>query len=114
MPATDELREPSTSERRLLQLVANKWSGHSTAWTETALVRSMDDGGMGSLRITLPGSPAGGQTFGECVAEYRFQDADGVEVLATLNVDQQGIPFELDVWKVDFTPVRRLPDQSHE
>ena len=36
--------------------------------------------------------------------------ADGVPVLASLNVDQNGRFLELDLWKTDFTPVIRIPD----
>jgi len=43
------------------------------------------------------------------VAEYQFTDADGVEVLISLNVDADGRPFELDVWKTDFSPLVRMP-----
>lgn len=50
--------------------------------------------------------------FGGQVAEYQFTDADGVEVLASLNVDQDGRPFELDMWKTDFSPLIRIPDIS--
>jgi len=43
------------------------------------------------------------------LAEAEFQDADGVALSITINVDQHGSLFEMDVWKVDFTPLIRLP-----
>jgi hypothetical protein len=46
--------------------------------------------------------------LGHRIAELQFDDADGVPVIASLNVDQDGDLYELDVWKVDFKPVIRL------
>jgi hypothetical protein len=69
-------------------------------------VEPMDDGGMGSLRFA---SPTHDPRLGSTPAECRFVDADGVPVYAQLNLDQAGELFELDVWKVDFTPLERWP-----
>jgi hypothetical protein len=73
-----------------------------------ALVQDMADGGMGSIRFCAP-SPEE-RSFGKEIAEASFRDADGVLVSVTLNVDQSGDLFELDVWKVDFSPLSRFPD----
>jgi hypothetical protein len=37
-----------------------------------------------------------------------FKDIDGTPVSAALNVDQQGNLYELDIWKVDFSPTQVL------
>ena len=71
----------------------------------TALVEEMKDDGMGSLRFV----GSSGRKFGERVAEAEFQDEDGVTLSITINADQHGSLFEMDVWKVDFTPLLRLP-----
>ena len=63
---------------------------------------------MGSLRLVVGGQARESQVFGRRAAEYEFLDTDGVPVIASLNLDQDGIPFELDVWKVDFSPTERL------
>ena len=68
-------------------------------------VAPMPDGGMGSLAI----APFGGRKFGSSRAACHFYDSDGVMVSAELNVDQNGTPFEVDVWKVDFTQLRAWP-----
>ncbi|HWO89998.1 MAG TPA: hypothetical protein VNL98_12705 [Gemmatimonadales bacterium] len=65
---------------------------------------------MGSLLLRLPESVEGPRQFRERVAELRFTDADGVEVLASLNVDQHLVPLELDVWKTDFSRLVHVPD----
>ncbi len=64
---------------------------------------------MGSLELFLPDSPSS-RRFGSKVAELQFKDEDGVDVIASLNVDQNMIPYELDVWKTDFSPLIRIPD----
>lgn len=70
----------------------------------TILVTDMVDGGMGSLLI----GSGEGRRLGKGVASYEFEDIDGVLVSVVLNVDQNGDLFELDVWKVDFSPTKRL------
>jgi len=102
--------KPSPRERRLLDLVAEHWQGHQATWVDEVLVAPMSDGNMGSLRLWFPNSPRAHQRFGQQVAEFSFMDADGVEVLVSLNVDEHGVPFELDVWKTDFTPLLRVPE----
>lgn len=77
-----------------------------SGWLDSARVVEMDDGGMGSLRFIS----SGGRTEAlRQVAEITFSDVDGVLVSVTLNVNGQGVPAELDVWKTNFQPlVRKL------
>ncbi len=118
-----EPRAPTADEARLIGALARLAGLRlDDGWLERLGVREMSDGGMGSLRLDPPraddpdrmfdGSRKGngGRKFGAAVAEIQFTDADGVEVLATLNVDADGEPFELDVWKTDFNPLIRIPD----
>jgi hypothetical protein len=69
----------------------------------------MADGGMGSL-LLLP--PRGDRVVSAQVAKAEFDDADGIPVSATLNLDDAGALFELDIWKVDFSRLQRLPDEG--
>jgi hypothetical protein len=39
------------------------------------------------------------------VAEIQFTDADGVVVIVSLHLGDDGLPLEMDVWKTDFTPL---------
>ena len=50
-------------------------------------------------------APIARQVFGRTLVACQFRDADGVGVVASLNVDQDGVPFELDMWKVDSSPL---------
>lgn len=71
-----------------------------------AAVADMNDGGMGSLSFL---SSKADRVLGEDVARLEFADEDGVCVVATLSVDNFGDFFELDVWKTDFSELRRFP-----
>src|SRR2546421_11169790 len=68
------------------------------------LVEDMNDGGMGSLLFV----GSADRRFGKCIGEAEFDDADGVLVSVALNIDQRGKLFELDLWKVDFSPLQRI------
>lgn len=74
-------------------------------WIDSVFVTEMDDGGMGSLRFDV----AKNARMGRKAAELSFDDTDGVEVSAVLNLDQTGMPFELDIWKVNFQPLNQIP-----
>ena len=64
---------------------------------------------MGSIRFSQrPES----RRYGGEVGAVQFHDTDGVPVLATLVVDDQNQLYELDVWKVDFSPLRQIPTAS--
>jgi hypothetical protein len=96
-----------------LELVRSLLSGVSgqTALEHTLLtsrVTDMRDGGMGSIRFVQP-EP---RSFGKELAQAEYVDRDGVLVSITINVDQKGQLFEVDFWKVDFSPLRRYPKPS--
>lgn len=77
-----------------------------TAGLDDALVVEMRDGGMGSIRF-LKGSD---RRRSRSIAEAEYTDEDGVSVSIELNVDERDELFELDLWKVDFSPLRRYPN----
>jgi hypothetical protein len=66
----------------------------------------MSDGGMGSLAL---GPNRAARRYGRQLAECHFVDDDQVLVSATLNADSDGVPFEVDVWKVSFGATIRWP-----
>jgi hypothetical protein len=47
--------------------------------------------------------------LGKKIAEAEFTDEDGTLVSAAVNLDENGELFELDIWKVDFSPLKRYP-----
>ena len=72
-------------------------------------VEDMNDGGMGSVRFVSSGSE---RHLGEAIAEAEYTDDDGVVVSIALNTDTSGRLYEVDFWKVDFSPLRRYPSPS--
>ncbi|PCJ30501.1 MAG: hypothetical protein COA90_09065 [Gammaproteobacteria bacterium] len=64
-------------------------------------VSEMNDGGMGSLAI---GSNYESRMLGREVAEYSFNDLDGMHISATLNIDRDNQLYEIDIFKADFSP----------
>ena len=70
----------------------------------------LNDGGMGSLQFCS--SHTQNRRLGKTPSECTFRDKDNTEVLAFLNLDQNGQLFELDIFKVDFSPLLQWPTQQ--
>jgi hypothetical protein len=105
-------RKPNDAERILLETLVDAAPSLSRVTLDDLVVVEMTDAGMGSLRLGREHKENPDRRFGGQVAEVEFTDADGVLVLAALNVDQSGQPFELDIWKTDFSPLIQLPGRS--
>ena len=104
-----EFRKPTAHERRLLlELARIARIDDAEGWLDALRVREMKDGGMGSLELAdTSHSAQSGEVISQ--ASVQFADEDGVEVVATLNAGESGVPFELDVWKTDFSALKRIP-----
>jgi hypothetical protein len=98
-------RRPTDTELRLLTELTADSDPRPAEWLVGMLVAPLSDGGMGSLRLAPMGVDGPGRMIGRITAERTYRDADGTQVLVSLVVDRDGAPYELDVWKVDFTPV---------
>jgi hypothetical protein len=104
-------RKPTEQEQRILDLLVKKSSIIlPDDWKDHLLVRSMNDGEMGSLHLFRNGEIIEDRAMGAQVSEFQFTDLDGVEVIASLNVDENGELLELDIWKTDFGKLINLPD----
>jgi hypothetical protein len=97
-------------ERELIERMLAGKNGNSNTELSSALVEDMQDGGMGSILFLTPGKLA--RHFGQAVAKAEYIDEDGVPVSIVINVDQDGELYEVDFWKVDFSPLRRYPKIS--
>jgi hypothetical protein len=75
-------------------------------------VAEMSDGGMGSLSLVPKGMEGTSRSFGQQVVLGEFTDSDGVPVSVALNVDGSGSLYELDVWKVNFSPLLQWPNPA--
>lgn len=108
----ESIRRPSKQELELIKLLVHRATkALPLNWEADLRVRSMQDGGMGSLLLFPKGMVVEGRKFGERISEYQFRDADGVDVIISLNFDTKGELFELDVWKTDFSPLIHFPDK---
>ena len=75
----------------------------------TLKVQTMKDGDMGSQKFSTAKPDS---VFGGNISEVTFVDLDGIEVLGTLQIDQYGNPFELDMFKADFSKLEKWPNEN--
>lgn len=103
-------RKIKEDEKRLLEHLINKSTiTLPQEWESKIRVIDMNDGGMGSIYISFSAQKDTKHEFDKIVSECIFKDFDGIEVIASLNVDKKGEVFELDMWKVDFTRLTYIP-----
>lgn len=111
-----KLRDLSKSEFVLLDFLVSE--SHRFASKDEILknlkVTELSDGGMGSLRLLPDCVETRDSIFGMQASSCQFTDQDGVEVVASLNLDQHGNPYELDIWKTDFKKLIRIPENRSE
>ncbi|HSI91552.1 MAG TPA: hypothetical protein VK927_10580 [Adhaeribacter sp.] len=74
----------------------------------TAMVEELPDGGMGSLRFAGCNSPE--RKLGKEIAADIGHDVDKVPITVSLRLDNFGDLYELDFWKVNFSPIQQLPE----
>jgi hypothetical protein len=105
------LRHPTADEIRILDFLISSAEGCiiSKDWSVTLMVVEINDGNMGSLRLFPNGIEAADRTFSVQASECQFTDEDDIEVIAFLNLDQFGDLYELDIWKVNFEKLIRVP-----
>lgn len=103
-------RNITIDEKRLLDyLVKKSHFNLPDNWDQSLQVSEMDDENMGSLRLFTSQCDVGKPSFGKRVSECHFKDSDGVDVIASLNIDSNGNIYELDLWKVNFTELKKIP-----
>lgn len=72
------------------------------------MVEEMADDGMRSLKLCPIGKDEC-RRLGSLLIEKEFFDIDGIPIMVAINLDEEGELFELDIWKVDFSQVKRFP-----
>lgn len=85
----------------------NSEAAHLLSLLPFQLVTEMADGGMGSLQFYRPEKVAS-RRYGDDIAQIELQDEDGIPVMVSLIVDQDNQLYELEMWKVDFSPTTNL------
>jgi len=74
---------------------------------ETRRVADMSDGGMGSIRFIADTEE--NRLLGHPIATAECLDSDNVVISIAITVDNRGDLYEIDLWKVDFSPLRSYP-----
>ena len=107
-------KRPLTSnEANLIKiLLANKKAQYNKLKTSFSYsVISLDDGGMGSFLFLNEHNEKNNLEI-IAISEYQFNDKDDVPVLVTLYSYSDGRLYELDIWKVDFSPLLAYPNEE--
>jgi hypothetical protein len=94
---------PITSlEKDLIQHLIELIPDNPKQYQIPSFVQPLDDGSMGSLQLN-------DDSYGRDLIQVQYQDSDGQKVFITLVEGQTGVLFELDMWKVDFSPLLVYP-----
>jgi hypothetical protein len=99
---------PLTQQERALIIALvpdQELTARIAATLDNALVVDMNDGGMGSIRFVKEGN----RRRACSIATAEYIDEDGVPVTVEVNASADNELFEVDFWKVDFSPLRRYP-----
>lgn len=102
-------RKLTAGEKRLLDFLIKKANLYLNDNWNDLLVTPLNDGGMGSLLLIPPNMDDKLRAFGSQVSQCTFSDKDGVDVIASLNLDKTGNLYELDIWKTDFSHLIEIP-----
>jgi|APTNR8051073442_1049403.scaffolds.fasta_scaffold123969_2 hypothetical protein len=106
-----KMRKLHTKEKKLiLCLLKKKDTSFNCPNLNEVYVEDMDDGGMGSLYIISEIKEKKNRKMLKSIAELTVKDKDGITISITLNIDHEGKLFELDIWKVDFSPLIDYPE----
>lgn len=106
-----QIRKPTSEEMLLLKHLISISEIEIGQQLDGLTVSNMDDGGMGSLLLHPKNITDDKRIFGGMISEYEFKDVDGVTILASLSVDSSENLFEIDLWKMDYSPLVELPNK---
>ena len=98
-------RNPTREEKLILSFLATKANYSHNNWEKGLKVAEMNDGGMGSLLLMPVGQVNTKRLFKAQISDVIFKDLDGIDVIVSLNIDQDDFLYELDVWKVNYEKV---------
>jgi hypothetical protein len=103
------MRALKKTEQDLIIFLLNKKpdNEHLINGLSDLLVEEMSDGEMGSLKFLSNDTKK--RKMGTEVSAITLLDIDGIPLSISLNLDEEGELYELDVWKVDFSPLKQLP-----
>ena len=98
---TSVSRYPTESEYSVIKYMADKAHYEWHECDNGMRVAEMQDG-MGSLLLIPAKQTTKDRTFKAQISDALFKDVDGIDVIVSLNIDQDGFLYELDVWKMNY------------
>lgn len=103
----------SDDEKRLFIALINrsKKPENLRPFVDQVVVEDMDDGAMGSIRLFVVSALNASRKMKSQASELQFHDTDGALVIASLYISEDGLPFEIDVWKTTSDSLIRIPDE---
>ena len=104
------MRKLKTEEERIINDLLNSANIHRKYDLDNYLAEEMNDGNMGSIYLFRNDFPTKtNRKYSKTIASKDYIDADNVKLSVTLNIDQEGNLYELDIWKVDFSQLIQYP-----
>ena len=102
------MRKLTEEERDLIVYLLEDKEGveHIISELPDFFIEEMNDGGMGSLRFR---SSKVSRLFGRQIAEISLLDEDMVPVSFAVFLDKDGDIYEFNVFKADFSPLKKFP-----
>ena len=99
------IRKPTPEELKVIKFLVEKANYKKNDWEKELNVIEMPDG-MGSLLLIPEGQKMTNRMFKKQISDVLFKDIDGVDVIVSLNIDQEDFLYELDVWKMNYEKVK--------
>ena len=82
-------------------------------WNETIRAYPITKDRIRTIALLINGDKVNLQQESFDIASCKFIDEDNVEVVAYLLVDMNKILCELDLWKVDDSPIIKIPSKEY-
>lgn len=95
----------TNNEVVLIKFLLERIPGSHKQYDVPIEVTEMDDGGMGSLLL----HDHNDRRFRKDLIQAQYYDTDNTLVLVTLTEDDKQDLFELDMWKIDNSPLKEFP-----
>lgn len=100
----NKLRKPNKKEVDLINFMLSD-ENVILDKLENCLVRDLKDNEMGSVEFVTNSAM---RRVDRAITK-EFLDKDGVVISVSVNIDQFGDLYEVDIWRVDFFPVQSYP-----
>ena len=105
------IRILSENERKLIScLLKGTKIEIPNNYFENMFIEEFLDGGMWTLYFLNSKKSVDERKMLKRISEKQFHDKDGTPILVSLNIDEDNILLELDIWKVDFAPILKYPE----